>query len=75
MPTNSHTDYLVSVAKQYWSDGEPCPVDIIFNLAAQGVDAHELELEYHNSKSDEYLRAISDDADNINPDNGVVDYE
>jgi len=40
---NTYVDHLISQANNHWAAGEPCPVDIITKLYAEGIDAAALE--------------------------------
>jgi hypothetical protein len=40
---HTYQDHLIAQAKQHWDRDEPCPVDIITKLYAEGIDASALE--------------------------------
>lgn len=43
MSIETYADHLIAQANQHWARGEPCPVDIITKLYAEGIDAANLE--------------------------------
>ena len=43
MSIETYADHLIAQARQHWGRGEPCPVDVITSLIAEGIDASALE--------------------------------
>jgi hypothetical protein len=49
----NYADYLITQAEAHWKNGEPCPVDIITKLYAEGIDAAVLEEQFDINQTEE----------------------
>lgn len=47
---NTYVDYLINQAQEHWRNGNPCPVDIITKLGAEGIDAVALENQFNDEE-------------------------
>lgn len=53
MSIQTYQDHLINQAVRHWSVGEPCPVDVIANLHAEGIDAAELERKFDQTLTED----------------------